>query len=164
MPIAHHTGIILEWNNDNFFDSIITHYGVYSEGAVRVETMGDAIENSKVERVFINPRLKAQFQYPAYEYDDEHVYPGIELQEYAETHPQYDIWHCNCQHFVRHFVGDIPVESDIHPELIITLRRIFHEYTTGGTTMPYLQHLIDRYLCYQSSICNWDPTLTVIIR
>lgn len=163
MPIAHHTGLILSWNEYDPWESIIGHYGVNSEGKVFVETLRAAVTRGNIEIIKINPHFKARFEEIPYHIDSiGNILPGKELAEYGAKYPTYDIWKCNCQHFVRHFVGPIHLESDIHQYIPYICSSLVNTGMFGSSEdiMNLLHNMTDKYHEYRNSgICHWDTSL-----
>lgn len=59
--LIHHVGLILHWDGDNLWDTVIAHYGINSQGIVHVETLGDAVDRSSPSVIHINTERKATF-------------------------------------------------------------------------------------------------------
>jgi hypothetical protein len=165
VPIMHHTGIILQWNDIDPWSSIIGHYGIGSTGKVYIHHMADMIDHIDGDRILINPFVYARFQHAPYEEHDGELYPGVELLEYEHTHPVYNIWTSNCQHFVAHFVPHpLFLESDIHSYIPGLVDGILNNAIHGKKTAPLLNKMIGNYSIWRSrGICRWDRSLDMII-
>lgn len=166
MPIAHHTGLILEWNNDNPLNSIIGHYGIDSQPLVIVEKLGAAAIRSQVPTVYINPHYKASFNELPFSHDkdiNEYI-PSNELLEYEASHPNYDIWLSNCQHFVQHFVGNIGIESDWKNNVAPLTSSLIRASIFGSDDdiLALIGHTVSSYVDYRKQgVCQWDHSLDI---
>lgn len=161
--IGHHTGLILKWNKYDIWGTIIAHYGADGIPIVIVETLRDAVTRSGTDSIYINTMYKAIFKETPYFIDDG-IHLGRELQEYQESHPKYDIWTCNCQHFVRHFVGDIPIESDIRPFLEKAISQAIRCLMFGkkDKVSQIFTEILDLYDIYRTrGICDWNQDLNI---
>lgn len=166
LPIAYHTGIIVTWNRDTPLDSIVAHYG--SEGymsKVRVERLRDAAYRSNVKCVKINPYYNASFPMDPYHIDiSGNIHMNDIFLQYEIEHPEYDIVSCNCQHFVRHFVGNIPLESDMFNNMQSICKNIIHASIFGSknSMKNILENTISSYQNHRSQgICAWEESLDI---
>lgn len=157
-PIAHHVGIILQWNKYDTSSSIVAHYGPNGIPKVFVETLYDAVMRSKPKTIYINTNIKASFKHTPY-FIGPKIIKGIELLEYESKHPVYDVITSNCQHFVQYFTGISYIESDIHKEL----RSIFSTliplaiFGDSSAISLYFKDMIKTHINIGASgICAWD--------
>lgn len=165
--MAHHTGLILKWNKYDIWGTIIAHYGIEGNPIVLVETLGDAVERAGINTIYINDKYKASFEHSPYFIDDDGVHLGIELEEYEITHPVYDIWYSNCQHFVSHFTGNVVVESDIRPILERALATSIRYLLFGrkDKVSQVFGEVLNIYNSYRTvGVCNWNPDLTIYVK
>lgn len=167
ISVAHHVGIILQWNSDNPMDSIVVHYGSDCTGTVLLETMRDAVIRSDVHIVKINPHYRASFNHtPYYISRDGSLHMGIEMMTFQREHPVYDVVTSNCQHFVRTFIREIPIESDVLDHIHPIVRNVIHHIILGSNNDIYtaLHSIGDSYHIYRSEgICAWDDKLDIIV-
>lgn len=159
-PIMHHVGIILEWNEDDPLSSIIAHYGIENKGVVHLETLGEAAMRSNVDVVHINPHHCLENACALFMRSEA-------LLVYVEEHPAYNLWTCNCQHFVRHFIPGIILESDIRNELASGIRScmmksLFHKDGIGLAINNLMRLYQDRRSSV-NGICRWDRRLDVVV-
>jgi len=164
IPIAHHTGIIIKWTPEDPWKSMVAHYGSDYTSRVLIETLKDAVVRSEVYTVRINPHYNATFRDdPPYLIDDNgHIIPSDEILLFEETHPEYNVISSNCQHFVKTFVGNIAIESDLFNHITPIFQNLMRKVVFGGqkevnevfsTVMQsYDQHR-------QTGICAWEPSL-----
>lgn len=167
IPIAHHVGIILEWNGADPMNSIVVHYGSDCTGRVLLETMRDAVVRSDVRVVKINPHYRASFNHtPYYVEEDGSLRLGVEMVKFQEEHPVYDVIACNCQHFIRTFIQGIPIESDVMDYIHPIVRNMMHNIILGSTNDIHtaLSSIRDSYHTYRSrGICAWDDALDISV-
>lgn len=166
MPIAHHTGLILSWNEEDPLDSIIGHYGINSQPVVLVERLRDAVIRSNVSLVHINPHFRAIFDKYPYIMDSDNILPGEELIQYELNHPKYDIWSSNCQHFVQYFIGPISIESDLHRFVPMISEKALRVGIFGSDNdlLSLIQDVAHSYKIHRNKgICCWDLSLNIEI-
>lgn len=162
IPVAYHTGIILKWN-PGVWDSIVAHYGSDCHPRVLVETLKDAVLRSEVKVVRINPHYRAHFNGEPFTIDEHgKLHPSDELLEFEEEHLVYNVISSNCQHFVRRFVGDIPIESDMFTHLTPIVQNIIHTAVLGrqNDIRKIIEDVAKSYNTHrETGICAWDPDL-----
>lgn len=174
MPIAHHVGLVLEWDIEDYLSSIVAHYGVNAQPVVHVETLEDAISRSEPKVIRFNEKCKAKFHsepfYVEYMYrkNEPELVPlyvaGTEIQEYLKEHPVYDVWTSNCQHFVKNFVGDVALESDIYSHIHDISYGIVRKAMFGSRSdvSQYLSDIVGVYVSHrETGICAWNPALDI---
>jgi hypothetical protein len=166
IPIAYHTGIIVNWYQENPTESIIAHYGTGDcMSKVYVERLIDGMTRSNVSSVKINPHYRATFNMEPYTIDSENqIHMSDELMQYEIEHPTYDVITCNCQHFVRHFIGNIPLESDMFQNTRDICRNIIYTSIVGGKNSMYdlLNNIVSTYQSHRAQgICAWDESLDI---
>lgn len=162
-PIAHHAGIILSWNRDQPWDSIVAHYGAWSQPSIFTDTLLNAAIYCQAKIVHINPHWRATFTQEPYTLtEDLIIVPSYEILSYAVTHPIYDICTCNCQHFVKHFIPEIAIESDLFPYLTTICTSILKVgiFSNEEGIKDHLDNLLTMYSRNRDTgICNWDYSL-----
>ena len=169
IPIMHHAGLILKWDDEDPWNSVVAHYGIGSQGKVTLHTMEDAAKLADGDRILINPYFKAEFyDYPYYIEEEDGQYflaPGEELIEYEMNHSKYNIWTSNCQHFVQHFIPEpLALESDIHPVLPSLVSNILNGAIHGEKISIIMNDTIHDYSMLRSNgICMWDRSMDMII-
>jgi hypothetical protein len=168
IPIAYHTGIIVSWCQDVPTQSIIAHYGTGTDmSKVYVERLIDGMKRSNISNVKVNPRYRATFSMNPYTIDSkDQIHMSDELMQYELNHPQYDVISCNCQHFVKHFIGDLPLESDMFQNTKDICRDILYTSIVGSKKSIHtlLSNIASDYHTHRSQgVCAWDETLDINI-
>lgn len=160
VPIAYHTGIIAEWNDSKPEDSIVLHYGVNSQPIIRIETLEEAMQMSKKSKIYVNTDLYATFSEPPFSIDKYGNYiVSKEIIDYEKNHSEYNIFTCNCQHFVRHFTKNIYIESDIVKSVGDLIQTFFINEILSNRkeTENKIQELSSCHLENRNNgICKWN--------
>lgn len=166
-PIAHHAGIILQWNEISPLKSIVAHYGAWSKPHVRMETLYDAAIHCESRLIHINPHYRATFNEQPYTIDiDGYIAPSNEICDYVLNHSAYNIHTSNCQHFVRHFIEGIPLESDLLDYTASICRSLFNRGVLGSQNDIRIQldNTINLYKSNRDNgVCKWDRSLDISI-
>lgn len=164
-PLAHHTGIIVQWNEQDIWKSIVVHYGSDCTSRVLVETLKDAVIRSEVKVVKINPHYHASFTDEVYTLgSDGSIYPTEYIREFEYEHKEYNVITSNCQHFVKRFIGNIPLESDVFNHITPICQNLIYKIAFGR--QQDVNDLINKitlsYNDYRSTgICAWDESLNI---
>lgn len=162
-PIAHHTGIILEWDEENPWGSIVLHYGSDCTSRVLLETLEDAVIRSEVKVVHINPYYRVSEDILCQSCDD---IKRTFCSRYERENPQYNIVSSNCQHFVRSLIPDIPIESDILSELSTICDTVVRAvvFGTDKGINSTLENIANLYVSHRNKgICAWDRSLDLVV-
>lgn len=162
IPIAHHTGIIVNWMCADPWKSIVAHYGSDCTSRVLVETLKDAVVRSDVKLVRINPHYHAQFTMEPYSTCNNTIIPSVELLQFQYENPEYNVMTSNCQHFVKRFIKGIQIESDLFSHMTPIFQNIIHTSIFGGekNLKQMIERVADSYSTHRmEGICAWDADL-----
>lgn len=148
--LAHHVGILSDINYENILESEIIHYGIDSIAQIRIETLGEAIEGRDVTLIGINTNWQL-------------IIPDmVDLEEYLESHPIYDILYCNCQHFVQYWLPELVIESDAALQLLPSVGNLLALSLRGKWKLldSTVRDMIELYQ-QTPNICDWTYTIQV---